>query len=189
MNFINCYKLRSAQRGEDYLHHTMPLQCRARSFPPGISRVNQSSDIGLLVSNYWPTFQLYKKVCRLKTKAITHFSQFQFSAIAIIIDDEVLETWNNIKNRRMGLHLPWRKQGFEGVRNDLQRINSNGIKFLRLSTMSNDCFRISLEEVESDQKKPNSRFQKPISLIQRLAVFLGWILNHNFKKCFREIRE
>lgn len=101
------------------------------------------------------------------------FSQLELAAIAIAIEDEVLETRTETNKRRWSVHPAWRKRQSEGEFATLYKeLIDDETKFYGYFRMSKECFSIFLGKIKRDLTKQNSRFLKPISPIERLAVCL-----------------
>lgn len=101
------------------------------------------------------------------------FSQFELAAIAIAIDDQVLESQIATSKRKWCVHPAWRKRELEGEFATLYKeLIDDESKFYGYFRMSKECFTILLQKVEPDLTRKNSRFQKPISPTERLAVCL-----------------
>ncbi|CAK1589075.1 unnamed protein product [Parnassius mnemosyne] len=104
------------------------------------------------------------------------FSQFELAAIAIAIDDEVLEKRSETTKRRWGVHPTWRKREAEGEFALLYKeLIDDESKFYGYFRMSKECFTFLLEKVKPDLTKKITRFQKPISPNERLAVCIRFL--------------
>ncbi|CAG4946598.1 unnamed protein product [Parnassius apollo] len=102
------------------------------------------------------------------------FSQFELAAIAIAIDDEILEKRCETTIRSWGVHPSWRKREAEGEFALLYKeLIDHESKFYGYFRMSKECFTFSLEKVKPDLTKKIIKFQKPISPIERLAVCIS----------------
>lgn len=98
------------------------------------------------------------------------FSQFELAAIAIAIDDEVLEKRSESTKRRSGVHPTWRKREAEGEFSLLYKeLIYDESKFYGYFRISKECFTHLLEKLKPDLTKKITRFQKPyLSYIEKI---------------------
>lgn len=75
------------------------------------------------------------------------FSQLELVAIAIALDEEVLERRIEARKRRWGVHPAWRKRDSEGEFVTLYKeLIDDESKFYGYFRMSKECFSVLLEK-------------------------------------------
>lgn len=102
-----------------------------------------------------------------------NFSLFELAGIAIALDEEERP---GRKKRRWAVHPAWRKRNYEGEFITLYKeLIHDEDKFFGYFRMNKESFLILLEKVNPLIKKQSTRFQTPISPMERLAVFLRFM--------------
>jgi hypothetical protein len=97
----------------------------------------------------------------------TNLTLLELPAIAVAVDEEGAER----KRRRWAVHPAWRKRESEGKFVTLyKKLIDDEAKFYRYCRMNRECFCALLEKVGPLLIKQQTRFQKPLSPKERLAV-------------------
>jgi hypothetical protein len=99
---------------------------------------------------------------------MTNLTLLELAAIAVALDEEesVERKW-----RRWAVHPAWRKREREGEFVTLYKeLIDDDVKFYGYFQMNRECFCALLEKVSPLLIKQRTRFQKPISPEERLAV-------------------
>jgi len=98
---------------------------------------------------------------------MTNLTFLELAAIAVALDEEGAER----KRRRWAVHPAWSKREIEGEFVTLYKeLIDDEVKFYGYFQMNRECFFALLEKVSPLLIKQRTRFQKPISPKERLAV-------------------
>jgi hypothetical protein len=98
---------------------------------------------------------------------MTNLTSLELAAIAVALDEEGAEC----KRRRWAVHPAWRKREREGEFFTLYKeLIDDEVKFYGYFRMNKECFSALLEKVSPVLKKQGTRFLKPVSPKERLAV-------------------